>query len=137
MNLLKSIPSNFGINYEYFEKPLGSVPSNYSESNPDFPIDTHLNKWEIEVVYYDRSLNCVLGEIRTPIKNFSKIISENRDPYIPIRFIFSFNKIGRESKPKRWTLPFYFHIHDKTLDTINRNISKLYDPIKDLIYKLK
>ena len=37
------------------------------------------------------------------------------------------------SKSKRWVTPFYNQIHADKLDTINRNISKLYDPIMSMV----
>jgi hypothetical protein len=130
LKIQKTEPRDFKIGYSFFEKSLGSVPGNKLQVLETFPLDTNLNNWEIIVVYSHDEY--ILGEVRAPIKNFTPL-KDGQDPFIPIRFIFSKIKVGRESKPKRWITPFYYQIHADKLDTINRNISKLYDPIMSMI----
>jgi len=125
LNIRKFIPSKFGIDYSYFDKPLDSSPGNSETILKNFPIKTSLKEWEIEVIYSDQK--SILGEARAPLKNFGPIDEYSRNTFIPIRFIFSKVKISRESKPKRWITPFYYQIHESILKRINKNISDLYD----------
>jgi len=131
LKIQTTIPTSFNINYNYFDRQLGSVPGNKLQVLESFPLDTNLKNWEIIVVYSDNKF--ILGEARAPIKNFTPL-NDNQKPFIPIRFIFSKIKVGRESKPKRWITPFYNQIHADKLNTINRNISKLYDPIISMVH---